>query len=124
MAETRTDLIRSIFDDTAAAHARFAQSGLDAVRRAAEAISEALAAGHQVLAFGNGGSAADAQHFASELVGRFEVERPGRRAIALTTDTSVVTSIANDYGYGQVFSRQVEALGVKGDVAFGISTSG
>lgn len=124
MAGTQADLIRRIFEDSAAAHGRFAASGLDSIVRAAAAISRALDAGHQVLAFGNGGSAADAQHFASELVGRFEVERPGRRAVALTSDASVITSIANDYGYAQVFARQVEALGTKGDVAFGISTSG
>ena len=77
-----------------------------------------------MLAFGNGGSAADAQHLAAELVGRFEMERRPLAAIALTPDSSIVTAIANDYGFEQVFSRQVEALGRQGDVAFGISTSG
>ena len=80
--------------------------------------------GRQVLAFGNGGSAADAQHLVAELVVRFEVERRALPAVALTTDTSVITAIANDYGYQVVFTRQVEALGKPGDVAFGISTSG
>ena len=87
-------------------------------------ISESLRAGGKVLAFGNGGSAADAQHFAGELVGRFLKERPGLPALALTTDPSVMTAIANDLGYDQVFRRQVEAHGRRGDVAVGISTSG
>ncbi len=91
---------------------------------AADAISRAATAGHKILAFGNGGSAADAQHLVAEFVGRFEAERRGLPAIALTPDSSVVTSIANDYGYERVFSRQIEALGQKGDVAIGISTSG
>jgi D-sedoheptulose 7-phosphate isomerase len=91
---------------------------------AAQAMSDALHAGRKLLVFGNGGSAADAQHMAAELVGRFERERAAMAAIALSADTSVLTSIANDYSYKQVFARQVEALGQAGDVAFGISTSG
>ncbi len=91
---------------------------------AAEAIREALAAGRKVLVFGNGGSAADAQHLAAELVGRFTRERAAFPAIALTTDTSVLTSVANDYSFRHVFARQVEALGQAGDIALGISTSG
>jgi D-sedoheptulose 7-phosphate isomerase len=83
-----------------------------------------LKAGHKLLVFGNGGSAADAQHLSAELVGRFQKERAALPAIALTVDTSIVTSIANDYSYKQVFARQIEALGRPGDVAFGISTSG
>ena len=90
----------------------------------AEAIIEALRKGNKVLFAGNGGSAADAQHLAAELVGRFAYDRPGLPAIALTTDTSALTAIGNDYGYDQVFSRQVEALGVRGDVFIGITTSG
>jgi D-sedoheptulose 7-phosphate isomerase len=81
-------------------------------------------AGHKVLSCGNGGSAADSQHFAAEMVGRFERERPGMPAISLTVDTSALTAIANDYDYDRVFSKQVEALGVAGDVLLGISTSG
>jgi D-sedoheptulose 7-phosphate isomerase len=77
-----------------------------------------------VLIFGNGGSAADAQHIAGELVGRFFLERPAYRAVALTTDTSVLTAVGNDYGFDQVFARQVEALGRVGDVAIALSTSG
>lgn len=91
---------------------------------AAEAMVAALRGGGRILACGNGGSAADAQHFAAELVGRFERERAAMAAIALTTDTSILTAIANDYDYSRVFARQVEALGRPGDVLLGISTSG
>lgn len=90
----------------------------------AGAIIAALRKGNKVLFAGNGGSAADAQHLAAELVGRFAYDRPGLPAIAVTTDTSALTAIGNDYGYDQVFSRQVEALGVRGDVFIGITTSG
>ena len=119
-----TDVIRAVFDETTAAHQRFAARGLPDVAAAAEAIARALAAGRKVLAFGNGGSASDAQHLVAELVGRFEGERRALPAVALTTDSSVVTAIANDYGYEHVFARQIEALGGDGDVAVGISTSG
>ena len=94
------------------------------VVRAAQAMRACLAGGNKILLFGNGGSAADAQHFAAELSGRYLKERPGLAALALTTDTSALTAIANDYGYDQVFARQVEALAKRGDVAVGISTSG
>ena len=97
---------------------------LDQIENAAKTIVNAYAKGKKVIAFGNGGSASDAQHFIGELVGRFRIERKGLPGIALTTDTSVVTAIANDYGYDQVFERQIEANAVKGDVLFGISTSG
>ena len=97
---------------------------VQAVVGAAELIVAALRRGNKVILFGNGGSAADAQHMAAELVGRFQRERPGLSAIALTTDTSTLTSVANDYGFERVFVRQIEALGRRGDVAFGISTSG
>lgn len=89
-----------------------------------QALVEALGAGRQVIVFGNGGSAADAQHIAAELVGRFRRERPPFRALALTTNTSSITAIANDYAFEDVFARQVEAFGQPGDVAIGISTSG
>lgn len=92
--------------------------------RASEYLVAALLAGKKILACGNGGSAADAQHFAAELVNRFEVERPGLPAIALTTDVSCITSIANDYSYKEIFSKQVEALGQAGDVLLALSTSG
>jgi phosphoheptose isomerase len=95
-----------------------------AVVRASLSLAMALAGGGKLLIFGNGGSAADAQHVAAEFTGRFERERRGLPAIALTTDTSALTAIGNDYGYERVFARQVEALGRAGDVAIGISTSG
>ena len=88
------------------------------------AIVGCITAGGKVLTCGNGGSAADAQHFAAEFVGRFERERPGLAAIALTVDTSILTAVGNDYGYEVVFSKQVEALGAPGDVLLAISTSG
>jgi D-sedoheptulose 7-phosphate isomerase len=91
---------------------------------AALLISDCLAVGGKLLLFGNGGSAADAQHLAAEFVGRFVVERPGLAAIALTTDSSILTAVANDYGFERVFARQIEALAQPGDVAIGISTSG
>ena len=97
---------------------------LEAVSAAASAISQAIQRGNKVLFFGNGGSAADAQHLAAELVGRFLQEGRALPAIALTTNTSVLTAIANDYSYEFVFARQLEALGTRGDVAMGITTSG
>jgi D-sedoheptulose 7-phosphate isomerase len=94
------------------------------IEKAALSIIDSLKKGGKLLIFGNGGSAADSQHIAAELVGRFKLERAALAAIALTTDTSALTAIANDYGYASVFSRQLEALGNKGDVALGITTSG
>lgn len=90
----------------------------------AECLITTLIRGNKLLIMGNGGSAADAQHFAGEIVSRFKMERPGLPAIALSTDTSVITAIGNDYGFEQIFSRQVEALAVAGDTIIGISTSG
>ena len=89
-----------------------------------DATRSALRAGHKLLVFGNGGSAADAQHIAAELVGRYMRERKSLPAVALTTDTSILTSIGNDYGFEHIFERQIEALAARGDVALGISTSG
>ena len=94
------------------------------IARCAELLAAALAAGNKILIAGNGGSAADAQHFAAELVGRFLLERRGLPALALTTDSSILTAVANDYGFERIFSRQVEALASPGDVVIGISTSG
>jgi D-sedoheptulose 7-phosphate isomerase len=94
------------------------------IEQAARLMVHSLTQGGKILACGNGGSAADAQHFASEMLNRFEHERPGLAAIALTTDTSTLTSIANDYAYDQVFARQVKALGQPGDILLAISTSG
>jgi len=109
---------------SAEAMANLANMPAEEFSKAADMLVECFLAGGKVLIFGNGGSAADAQHFAGELVGRFLLEREGLPAIALTTDTSVITSIANDYSYEVIFSRQVQALGKPGDIAFGISTSG
>ena len=95
-----------------------------AIQQAADAMVKCLKKKGKVIAFGNGGSAADAQHFAAEIVGRYLKERAAWPAIALTTDTSILTAVANDFGYDAVFRRQVEALGKKGDIAVGISTSG
>jgi D-sedoheptulose 7-phosphate isomerase len=96
----------------------------EVVVAAARMLAEALITGGKVLLFGNGGSAADAQHLAAEFVNRFQVERPPLAALALTTDSSVLTSIANDYDFAELFAKQVRALGRPGDVAVGISTSG
>lgn len=101
-----------------------ARSNVDDIRRIADAIIATYKAGGKVLLFGNGGSAADAQHIACELVGQFEMKRQALAAIALTTDTSILTAIGNDYGYETVFSRQVEALVNEKDTVIGISTSG
>ena len=94
------------------------------ISAAAEMLTTALGAGKKLLLMGNGGSAADAQHFAAEIVGRFRLERRALPAIALSTDTSILTAIGNDYGFESIFRRQVEALAVAGDVVIGISTSG
>jgi D-sedoheptulose 7-phosphate isomerase len=102
----------------------FFEARADDVLAAGRILSEALAAGKKLLVFGNGGSAADAQHFAAELVNRFRFDRAGLPAIALTTDSSILTSVANDSDFEQIFSRQLEALAAEGDVAVAISTSG
>src|SRR3954471_17829547 len=116
--------VSGFFRSAVDAHQRFAASGLTAVVDAARAIRDGLASGHKVIAFGNGGRPSDAEHVVAELVGRFECDRSALAAIALTSDSSVVTSVANDYGYDRVFSRQIEGLGRRGDIALGISTSG
>ena len=116
-------LVDSVLAATSAAHER-ARQNAGPVIAAADATLRCLRAGGKVLLFGNGGSAADAQHVAAEFVGRFMRERRAVAAIALTTDTSIVTSIGNDYSFDRVFARQIEALGRKGDVAIAISTSG
>jgi D-sedoheptulose 7-phosphate isomerase len=102
----------------------FINDNLGRIVAAVSAITAALKAGNKILIFGNGGSAADAQHLAGEFVNRFLIERPPLPAIALTTDTSVITSIANDFDFSEIFSKQIRALGQPGDVAWGISTSG
>jgi D-sedoheptulose 7-phosphate isomerase len=117
-------LIASVLADTIALHTRMSRLDPGPVVAAAAAIVESLRGGGKLLVFGNGGSAADAQHIAAEFMNRFLIERPPLPAIALTTDTSVLTSIANDYSFDEIFSKQVKALGKKGDVALGITTSG
>jgi len=100
------------------------QSVIENIKNAAELIESAYRAGHKLLIAGNGGSAGDAQHIAAEFVSRFFYDRPGLPAVALTTDTSMLTAIGNDYGFKRLFSRQVQAQGNPGDVFIGISTSG
>jgi D-sedoheptulose 7-phosphate isomerase len=121
--DPRAAHVVQVLKDAAAAHERMAGRA-DMVVAAAGAIAAALRRGRAVFTFGNGGSAADAQHFAAELVGRYERHRRAWPAIALTTDTSALTAVSNDYGFEHVFARQLEALGRDGDVAIGISTSG
>lgn len=118
------DVVAAVFDGTIALHQRVRALDHAPIVAAAAAIRGAFAAGARLLIFGNGGSAADAQHMAAELVGRFERERAAMPALALSTDTSVLTSVGNDYGFAHVFVRQIEGLGRPGDVAFGITTSG
>ena len=115
---------RQHFEQSIEAKRRSLDELPERIALAAEWIGDALVSGHKVLSCGNGGSAGDASHFACELVNRFEMERPGLPAIALTTDSSTITAIANDYDYTQIFSRQVRALGQEGDVLLAISTSG
>ena len=117
-------IVAETLDAAAALHQRVRGLDLAPVVAAGEAIRTALSSGRQVLAFGNGGSAADAQHLTTELVGRFQKDRAGFAAVPLTADASLLTSVANDYGFERVFARQIEALGRPGDVAFAISTSG
>lgn len=116
--------VRQQFEASIAAKAAAAELIAPAIARAAELVTGQLLADRKVLACGNGGSAADAQHFSSEMLNRFELERPGLPAVALTTDTSTLTSIANDSRYDEVFARQVSALGQPGDVLLAITTSG
>lgn len=116
--------IEEIIEESIAVKKGLIKSQSGAIEKAAEAMISALKAGGKIIIFGNGGSAADSQHIAAELVGRFLKERKGLPAIALTTNTSILTAIANDYSYNQVFSRQLDAVAQKNDVAIGISTSG
>lgn len=118
------DIIKSQFEKNIELHQQARDSLLPQISQGARLIIEAYQQGKKLLLCGNGGSAADAQHIAAELVGRFKKERRGLPAIALTTDTSIMTAVSNDYWYDLLFARQVEALGEKGDVLIGISTSG
>lgn len=103
---------------------RFIKNNIDLIQRGADMLSTCITSGHKILIFGNGGSAADAQHIAAEFVNRFQIERPPLAALALTTDTSIITSIGNDYHFDKIFSKQIRALGKRDDIAIGISTSG
>ncbi len=118
------EVIRALFDDSLQAKRVFLAEHAADLERAVELVTASLAAGHKLLLFGNGGSAADAQHIAAELVGRLQGDRRPFPAIALTTDTSALTAITNDYGFDEVFARQVRALGQSGDAALALSTSG
>ncbi len=117
-------LIEQFVSESLRVKARFFEENKDRVAQTAETIAYCLRNGKKVLFFGNGGSAADAQHLAAELVGRFGPDRSPLAGISLSTDTSVLTALGNDYGYEKVFSRQIEALAQPGDTAIGISTSG
>jgi D-sedoheptulose 7-phosphate isomerase len=112
------------FDESIRAKQAFLRDGTDVLVQAVDAVVTAFGNSNKLLIFGNGGSAADAQHIAAEFVNRFRMERPPLPAIALTTDSSALTSIANDYDYAEIFAKQVRALGKAGDVALAISTSG
>jgi D-sedoheptulose 7-phosphate isomerase len=118
------EVIRALFDDSLHAQRVFLAEHAADLERAVDLVAGALGGGHKLLLFGNGGSAADAQHIAAEFVGRMTVHRRPLPAVALTTDTSALTAITNDYGFDEVFSRQVQALGLAGDVALALSTSG
>ncbi len=116
--------IKNYFEESCKVKLDFLEKNYENLEKTIEKITECLKRGNKILICGNGGSAADSQHFAAELVGRFKLERKGVPAIALTTDTSILTAIGNDYGFNKIFERQVEALGEEGDLLVGISTSG
>jgi D-sedoheptulose 7-phosphate isomerase len=118
------DHIIKTFKESSRVKDTFVNENLGKLINVIEALTSALKAGNKILLFGNGGSAADAQHLAAEFVNRFIIERPPLPAIALTTDTSVITSIGNDYDFSEIFSKQIRAIGQAGDIAWGISTSG
>jgi len=118
------DHIVRIFKESSQLKEVFVNENLSRIVRVVEAVTGALKAGNKILLFGNGGSAADAQHIAGEFVNRFIIERPPLPAISLSTDTSIITSIGNDYDFSEIFSKQIRAIGQTGDVAWGISTSG
>ncbi len=123
-SETGIDRVKQLFLGSIGTKQQALDTLPDAIASAANVITTCLTNGNKVMSCGNGGSAADAQHFSSEMLNRFEMERPALPAIALTTDTSTLTSIANDYAYEEVFSKQIKALGQNGDVLLAISTSG
>ena len=116
--------IQEIFNQSVQLREIFLNANLDILEEAIKSLAAALGRGNKVLLFGNGGSAADAQHLAAEFVNRYLIDRPPLPAVALTTDTSVLTSIGNDFNFDEIFEKQIKALGKPGDVALGISTSG
>ncbi len=118
------DIITTILEDSIRIKRQAVMEQMDALIAAADMLVTCVASGHKILLFGNGGSAADAQHLAAEFINRFQIERHPLPALALTTDTSVITSIGNDYAFDQIFEKQIQALGKRDDVAWGISTSG
>lgn len=118
------DHLVKLFRESCQVKEAFLNDNLGKLADVIDAVTAALKAGNKILIFGNGGSAADAQHIAAEFVNRFIIERPPLPAIALTTDTSVLTSIGNDYDFSEIFAKQVRALGQPGDIAWGLSTSG
>lgn len=117
-------LVQSIIDESIKVKALCASQCLEVIIVAGELVADAVYQGRKVLCCGNGGSAADAQHFSAELLNRFEMERQELGAIALTTDSSTITSIANDYSFDSIFEKQIRALGMKGDILLAITTSG
>ena len=116
--------VKQIFNDSIQTQITAADTLSEVIAKAAQLMVDALLNNHKILACGNGGSAADAQHFSAEMLNRFESERPSLPAIALTTDTSTITSIANDYHFNEIFSKQIKALGQSGDILLALSTSG
>ncbi len=117
-------LLKNIFTDNVSVTKNVEKTLFDAILDTAELIYKRLLAGNKIMTCGNGGSAADSQHFASELINRFERDREELAALALTTDSSTLTSIANDYGYDKIFSKQIAALGKKNDILLAFTTSG
>ncbi len=124
MVISAKDAVLKAFEDSVQVKKSFLKENLGTLLTVIDVIVQAFLQGNKLLLFGNGGSAADAQHLAAEFVNRFRIERPPLPALALTTDTSTITSIANDYDYKEIFAKQVKALGKEGDVALAISTSG
>ena len=118
------NVIRSILEDSLRVKRSGIENNLDRLLKAAHMLIDCIGSAHKIYIFGNGGSAADAQHLAAEFINRFQIERVPLPAIALTTDTSILTSIGNDYSFDDVFAKQITALGAKDDLAWGISTSG
>lgn len=118
------NIILNTLEESVNVKEQFIKENIDLIQRAADLLAVCITSGHKILIFGNGGSAADAQHIAAEFVNRFQIERPPLAALALTTDTSIITSIGNDYHFDDIFFKQILALGSKDDIAIGISTSG